>query len=83
MKKFTIGLEALQAIVVKHYGEEFYPVYDEYTRKWYVHKVAPYDTAACDWCSVGWCFCELCAKHSRFDPYEQCGEILTINGREA
>lgn len=73
-------LETLKKYVIEKYGDDFYPVYDEYTKKWYIHEVAPYDTAACDWCSVGWCFCELCCNHS-LDPYKQCGEVLT-NGEE-
>lgn len=73
--------EELKKYVAEKYGEDFYPVYDEYTKKWYVHEVAPYDTVACDWCSIGGCFCEQCSNHN-LDPYEQCGEVLTINGEE-
>lgn len=73
--------EELKKYVAEKYGEDFYPVYDEYTKKMVYSRSRTVYTAACDWCSIGGCFCEQCFNHS-LDPYEQCGEVLTINGEE-
>ena len=65
----------LNDYVEEVFGEEYYAVYEPYTGEWYVHEAAPYDTAVCDWCSVGGKFCEYCTKYGE-DPYENCGTAI-------
>lgn len=67
----------LQDFVQEVYGDEYYGVYDVYDATWYVHERAPYDTAACDWCSLGGRFCEECNRTGE-DPFEQCGEQVDM-----
>lgn len=69
----TIDERTLQNYVDETYGGEHYAAYEPFEGAWYVHERAPYDTAACDWCSVGGKFCEDCFKYDE-DFYECCGE---------
>lgn len=62
----------LQHYVEEVFGDEYYTTYEIYDGIWYVHERAPYDTAACDWCSLGGRFCEYCDTYGE-DPYENCG----------
>jgi hypothetical protein len=70
-----VSMSALSEYVRCVFGDDFYTSYEPFSGEWYVHERAPYDTAACDWCSIGGRFCECCNKYGE-DPYENCGTII-------